>query len=406
MKEVSVTVTVGIGSEKHNHDLEYRSTLEHVHSRPEGVIELVPYQPYQERINEALKPFIDEYNEKQQERYQLAWDRYNSGQTKTKPRKRDYKPMGYDYYSDHLHDLHRNPRTKKVEELPMWRSIIIGIGDKEDRQLGNITEKQARKIMKEVVDKFAEDFPDFIILGATLHLDEKGFYHMHLDFKPLYEKEKTEKGLSVGVGLDTALKRMGYEPEQSIINGRDKVPLLFNRMRNVIYYNVEEALAREGLRLQYGVSEVKEPGKDSSRNQSLEVWQDIQDKARSMQHSKNIVLDILANDSVTVDEEKELAEAYDGIERALAEINNAPRSRFDKSKGVVSFKIFDQLKSFINHLLKALVHIKNERDEYKKENIELKQQLQEKAFDDKLSRTEARRDLSGFQNLEKKIEKE
>ena len=32
-REISVTVTCGIGSEKHNHDLEYRETLKHVHER-------------------------------------------------------------------------------------------------------------------------------------------------------------------------------------------------------------------------------------------------------------------------------------------------------------------------------------------------------------------------------------
>ena len=41
MREISATVTVGEGSEKHNHDLEYRSTLEHVHGCAEDVIELM-----------------------------------------------------------------------------------------------------------------------------------------------------------------------------------------------------------------------------------------------------------------------------------------------------------------------------------------------------------------------------
>jgi len=62
MAEISVTVTVGEGSERHNHDLEYRSTLKHVHDMKDGVIELVPYRPYQEQINELMKPYIDEYN--------------------------------------------------------------------------------------------------------------------------------------------------------------------------------------------------------------------------------------------------------------------------------------------------------------------------------------------------------
>ena len=396
MKELSVTVTVGKGSEKHNHDLDYRSTLQHVHSRAEGVVELLPYRPYKEIINEAVKPYIDEYNDKQQARYQLAWDRYNSGQIKTKPRKRDFKPMGYDYYTDHLHDMHRNPRTGKTEEVPMWRSFIIGIGDQNDRLTEKITEEQARRIMRSVVENFCNDFPSFIVLGASLHLDEEGFYHIHLDYKPFYQKENPERGLSVGIGLEGALEEMGFKPEQSIINGRDKVPLLFNTMRNLIYHRVEEAMAQEGLRLQYGVSKVKEPGKDSSKNQVLETWQEIQDNVQTMQHNKNIVLETLDQDFVTDDDEKDLTEAITSIGNILEEARNSPKFRNDKSRGIVKFNIFDQLKSFIVNLLKIVGRIKRERDFYKEELSRLQKKP---SLDDKTTAAEKRHQSQDFPTL-------
>ena len=62
MKELSVTITFGMGNEAHNHDLEYRETLEHVHAREDGVVELLPYRPYRNQINELMRPYIDEYN--------------------------------------------------------------------------------------------------------------------------------------------------------------------------------------------------------------------------------------------------------------------------------------------------------------------------------------------------------
>ena len=83
MKELSVTITFGMGNEAHNHDLEYRETLEHVHAREDGVVELLPYRPYRDQINELMRPYIDEYNAERDRRLQAAWDRYNAGELKT-----------------------------------------------------------------------------------------------------------------------------------------------------------------------------------------------------------------------------------------------------------------------------------------------------------------------------------
>lgn len=365
MVELSVTVTAGEGSEDHNHDLEYRKTLKHVHDRKEGIIELIPYRPYQEQINEAMKPFIDEYNAKVDSRYQAAWDRYNAGKITTKPRRRDYKKMGYDYYSDHWEDKCNNPRTGKVEELPMWRSLIIGVGDQKDREAGRITEDQAKAIFRNMAENFKEDFPDFLLLGATLHLDEAGFYHAHVDYKPLYQKENPDRGLTVGVGQDAALEHMGYEPEQSIINGRDKVPLRFNAMRNQIYYRMEEAMATQKLRLQYGVSKVKDPGKDTTKNQKLEDWQATQDAARDLQHQKNLIMSVMDCDYVSEKEVKNTTEIYMDITNTLEEIEQSPRSRLDKKKGVVEFRLLDQLKSFVNELLGVIGRLLQELEQYR-----------------------------------------
>lgn len=79
MTELSVTVTFGIGSECHNHDLDYRDALEHVTSRPDGVVELIPYRPYNIVINEYMKPYIDAYNAKVGERYEAALQRHKVG---------------------------------------------------------------------------------------------------------------------------------------------------------------------------------------------------------------------------------------------------------------------------------------------------------------------------------------
>lgn len=349
MVELSVTVTVGSGSETHNHDLEYRATLKHVHGKPDGVIELIPYVPYQEQINEAVRPYIKKYNEEVDRRYQAAWDRYNSGQIKTKPRKRDYKHVDYDYYTEHLHDEYYNKKLDTYVNLPMWRSMIIGIGDREDRQAGRLTEGQARRIMTDAVQEIIKKFPHLLILGATLHLDEEGFYHIHLDYKPFFEKD-IGQGLGFCIGQESALEAMGFRPEQSIINARDKAPLLFNAMRNKIYRIIEREMAEEGLRLQYGVSKTKDPEKDSSKNQRLEDWKDVQDSKRELQHQKNIILDAIEKDEVLPEDIEEATSSVQKITDVLRRIMLYPRYRAAKNNVVVEYRLLDQLKSFTEDL--------------------------------------------------------
>lgn len=378
MREISTTVTVGEGSEIHNHDLEYRKTLKHVHDRSNGVIELIPYKDYREQINALVRPFIDSYNAKVEQRYQDAWDRYNRGEIKTKPRKRDYQKVGHDYYNDHLHDTFYNRAANKHEELPMWRELIIGLGDKADRDSGIISESEAIDVFKRTVDQFKKDFPYFYLLGATIHLDEAGYYHLHLDYKPLYVHD-IGQGLGLGIGHESALEHMGLKPEQSIINGRDKVPLLFNAMRNKIYYTVESALAEHKIRLQYGVSATKDPGKDSSTKQSQEAWRTTRDAARELQHQKNVALDILAKDNVTPEEIKTAFSTIDNISKTLDEIDSSPRTRL-KGDIKISFHIFDQLKSFVDRLVTSIATIVKERDAWRAEALERRAQASRGQF--------------------------
>lgn len=374
MIEMSATVTVGKGSERHNHDLGYRESLKHCHETDEfSVIELVPYEKtYKEQINEIMKPYIDEYNQKQEDRLKAAWDRYNAGKIKTKPRKRDYKKLDYDYYEDHLNDTRHNKKTNKDELVPIYRSLIIGIGDKEDRK--KLSEDEASAIMKGTLEDIKSAFPCFRILGATLHLDEQGFYHMHLDYKPVYEREETKQakggGLSVGIGLDGALEQMGFKPEQSIMNSRDKVPLLFNAMRNKIYHLLEANMANYGVRMQYKVSERKEPGKDASKNQKLEDWQATQDKVRELQHEKNIALDIIENDEVDEEMVVKAIGAIDNVANQLNDVMSSTKIRI-KNTVVVEFHLLDQLKSFVEQLKETFAYLFKKIDELTKKNREL-----------------------------------
>ena len=390
MREISTTVTCGVGSEVHNHDLDYRATLKHVHGMPSDVIEIIPYIDYRTQINALAKPYIDEYNRGVDARYQAAWDRYNAGETKTKPRKRDYPKMGYDYYADHINDTYFNRKTGKHEGLPIFRSLIIGLGDQSDRREGKITQDEAVEVMTKLIERFREDFPYFHLLGATIHLDEQGFYHCHVDYKPMFRVE-AQRGLNVSIGQEAALEAMQFEPEQSIINGRDKVPLRFNAFRNAIYRATETELAKVGIRLQYGVSAVKEPGKDSGTNQKLGDWQAVQDAARDMQHQKNLALEVLTKDEVTPEDLKEICEAADKIEQITDQMEGIRRKRFRKDKVEVDYGLFDQIREFlrpmfaivatlrrkVEELTAKLAAAEKDRDAFKAERDELKVRVAE-----------------------------
>lgn len=358
-RTVSCTATVGAGSEQHNHDLKFREALDHTNTadRPDAIIELIPYRPYKTQINEYMQPYIKAYNDDVEARFEAAKERYRRGEIKSRPKRRDYKLMEYDYYETHLHDTYRNPVTKKVEELPMWREVIFGLGDMNDRKTGVITQEEAVAVMTDVVKRWPELFPDFKLLGATIHLDEQGFYHCHINYKPLYEKSSPERGLKVGIGHDAALERMGYTPEQSIINESDKAPILFNAFRNRLYREAEKALIAHGLRLQYGVSATKEPEKDSSTNQQLGAWQATQDATRELQRQKNVMLDVVMSDEVSPEGYKKAIDAADSIVTTLDEISKSPRSRLKKDKVVVEFRLFDQLRSFVTALVDSVKHL-------------------------------------------------
>lgn len=372
MFEVSATVTVGGGSERHNHNISYRDKLEHTTGEHDKIIELIPYEKnYKEQINDLFKPYIDIYNMKVEERYQKAWDRYNNGEIKTKPRKRDYKHMSYDWYEEHKNDTRINPHTKKQEKVNLFRSIIVGIGDKEDKK--KIPLEVAKSILSSTVKDFQRDFPDFKLLGATLHGDEVGFWHMHIDFIPLYKKgsEIERKGLSVGYGFDGAMKHMGYKPEQSIINQRDKVPILFNTMRNRIYRSLEDNMNKHRLLLQYGVSKFKDPDKDSSKNQKLEIWQETQDKAREMQHDKNIILNEISKPMQDIDQHT-VFNTVNKLKDMITYAMSNTKKRLNKKEIIVEFHIFDQMRTFFEQFCRKLGELVGLVNQLQKENKHLK----------------------------------
>ena len=311
----SVTITCGAGSERHNHDVQYRSTMEHVVSGPEDVIELMPYVAYAVQINEIMQPYIERYNQRQDDRYVEALARYQAGELKHKPSKNSYAHMDYDYAATHATVKHRHQTTGHVEEDPIHRSIIIGMGDKHDRQL--IDREQAIAVFEALPTAIQEAFPFFRLLGCTLHLDEEGFFHCHIDYFVAAPKEVWKSDLPVYRGQDRALQLMGYLPEQSIVNSTEKQPLYFNSFRNKLYNIMQHAMDEQGIGLQYGISRNKYPYKDPSKNMRLEVWQDAQDRFIALQNYRNQIVEVLSSPDMQVQDLKTAAAIIHSIRKIV-----------------------------------------------------------------------------------------
>ena len=311
----SVTITCGVGSERHNHDTQYRSTMEHVISGPEDVIELMPYIPYNVQINGIMHPYIDQYNQRRDERYADALARYQAGELNHKPSPSSYTHMDYDYASTHATSKHRHQTTGRVEADPIYKSVIIGLGDKHDRQL--IDRDQAIAVFEALPTAIQDAFPYFRVLGCTLHLDEEGFFHCHVDYFVAAPKVAWKSDLPVYRGQDRALQMMGYLPEQSIVNASEKQPLYFNAMRNKLYNIMQYAMDKQGIRLQYGISRDKYPYKDPSKNMRLEVWQDAQDRFIALQNYRNQIVEVLSSPDMQVQDLKSAAAIIHSIRKIV-----------------------------------------------------------------------------------------
>lgn len=321
MIELSVSVTMGFACEQHNHDSGYRSTLDHVLALDCGEIELTPYVNYSAKINALLKPAIAEYNARRQFQYQKAIDRYNMGDRKTKPRAKDYQPMSYDYVGEHKRRYGRNPSTSRMEQMTQYRELIIKIANIKDRVIGNLPDSISKKICATIVRSFSDAFKSLHLLGATVHANEPGTLHLHLDFIPISKKTDWKSGLPVSLGLDAALQEMGLVPETSIMCTKsERIPILFNALRNRIFKFCEEALINHGYRMQYEATSKNYPSLDPSSPRSLQEFQYLSDHGRFIQHVKNATLDYLQKENFQVED---LSSALDAFKRITESVFTA-----------------------------------------------------------------------------------
>lgn len=108
-------------------------------------------------------------------------------------------------------------RKKTQREM---REAIIQLGDHDTYTHLVETHGQDKadvvyvKYLKSAFEKWKERYPNFKVVGATIHMDEvkNGTPHLHLDFIPVAHYKRGQK---VKVSLDGALKEMGYPKSET-----------------------------------------------------------------------------------------------------------------------------------------------------------------------------------------------
>lgn len=130
-----------------------------------------------ETFKELFEPAIEEYNQRQ-----LREDR---------------KKTIEGYYES----VCKNQRP--------YEEMIIALTDKGDY----ISEQEYEKIYREYLEKFQRNYPNLVVVNATVHMDEKGSPHMHLDYIPVAEGYK--QGLSRRYSISKSLENLGYKPEKA-----------------------------------------------------------------------------------------------------------------------------------------------------------------------------------------------
>lgn len=314
MRTTHTYVTVGHGSERHNHNLAFRkNVLQHTENTNEStVVELMKYTDYRTLINELMKPYIDEYNKNQDKKYNDDLDRYAKGELKNKPKKsnKKYKHKDDDYYTERINSVVYNRKTKQKTHQKAFDEVCVGFGSAETKH--DYSRDEVEEIMRNTLEDIKKKFPNIWILGATIHFDEAGNHHMHIDYLPIYfkDQDKDFRELRIGINIDECMKGMGFEPSLSLINKSKKKPLYFNTFRNSIDFILEEKLNEHQILVERGVT------KDRVNKEHLDKDEWLQTKvaANEIQNFKN---DLLIQTEVISEKLEEKTDKLEDVEAAL-----------------------------------------------------------------------------------------
>lgn len=172
----------------------------------EGNIDLVEFydQTFQKAYEEFIQKQIDAGHRKRVEGWQKTYYEFivkqQQEQEKIKQQMRLEKK--------HFKEIHEQDKYQRVA-----KQIIVQVGNIDDFE--NLTPEQAEQlhnqmkdILKEYMDTFQAENPNFKIVNAVIHVDEMSMSpHLHLTYVPVAEMKR---GQRIQNSLNSSLKAMGF----------------------------------------------------------------------------------------------------------------------------------------------------------------------------------------------------
>ncbi len=113
----------------------------------------------------------------------------------------------------HFKEIHQEDKYQRIA-----KQLIVQVGNIDDFENLSPEEKndlhlKMKAILKEYMDTFQKENPNFIIVNAVIHCDEMSLSpHLHLTYVPVAEMKR---GQRVQNSLNSSLKAMGFETDKT-----------------------------------------------------------------------------------------------------------------------------------------------------------------------------------------------
>ncbi len=135
--------------------------------------------------------------------FQPSLEKYNKKQKRKDRRIKNYL--------DHI--------ERSKQEKPFYE-FIVSIGNLKDVPKGSDLERDCQETLSQYVESFQERNPNFYVVQAIMHNDEKGVPHVHLDVVPFSTGNK--RGLETRNSFSGALSEMGFKGPDDFASWRDR----------------------------------------------------------------------------------------------------------------------------------------------------------------------------------------
>ena len=194
---------------------------------------------------------------------------------------------------DYLKYLQAKEGTSKKARHPVYEMIYtVGSMDNPvDRQI-------SEQILREMVSGFSERNPNLYMVGAYLHMDEKGAPHVHLDYIPV--ARENIRGPKIQNGLKQALKEQGIEGT----GYRDTAQMRFERQENA---------ALEAICHKYGLEIVHPQREQNLEHLTVEEYRTIKklaEKQKELQRLQQLPWGIAIVQKARIQQLEDIEKAY------------------------------------------------------------------------------------------------